>query len=81
MIKKKSKIIETLAHGYSTEGTQWELSNGYQHDRVQMFFKRLCFGRSSLSIEKGNNLVFAQGGYVRQVWRYVNRYYVARTRS
>ena len=33
------KISETLAYGYSSENTQWELSNEYQRDRVQMAFK------------------------------------------
>ena len=28
------KMTETLAHGYLSETTQWELSNEYQHDRV-----------------------------------------------
>ena len=27
-------MMETLAHGYSSESTQRELSNEYQHDRV-----------------------------------------------
>ena len=36
------KITETLANGYSYESTQQELSNDYQHDRVQMFFRNLC---------------------------------------
>ena len=36
------KITETMAHGYSSESTQQELSNEYQHDRVKMFFKNLC---------------------------------------
>ena len=35
-------MIETLAHGYSSESTPRELSNEYQHDRVKMFFKNLC---------------------------------------
>ena len=35
-------MTETLAHGYSSERTQRELSNEYQHDRVQMVFKKLC---------------------------------------
>ena len=35
-------MIETLANGYSSESTQGELSNEYQHDRVYMFFKSLC---------------------------------------
>ena len=30
------------ANGYSSESTQWELSNEYQHDRVSMIFKNLC---------------------------------------
>ena len=44
-------MTETLANGYSSESTQWELSNEYQHDRVLMIFKNLCtLGKSSLSI-------------------------------
>ena len=35
-------MIETLAHGYSFESTQRELSNEYQHDSVKMVFKNLC---------------------------------------
>ena len=35
-------MTETLTHGYSSESTQQELSNEYQQDRVQMFFKNLC---------------------------------------
>ena len=34
MIKKTWEITETLAYGYSSESTQRELSNEYQHDRV-----------------------------------------------
>ena len=37
--KKNSKITETLANGYSSESTQRELSNEYQHGRVLMVFK------------------------------------------
>ena len=32
-------MCETLAIGYSSESTQRELSNEYQHDRVGMVFK------------------------------------------
>ena len=32
----------TLAYGYSSESTQLELSNEYQHDRVQMVIKGIC---------------------------------------
>ena len=42
MMQKSWKIIETLAYGYSSESTQRELSNEYQHDRVSMFFKDFC---------------------------------------
>ena len=46
----------TLADGYSSESTQQEPSNEYQHDRVWMVFKnnlRPCaLDESSLSIER-----------------------------
>ena len=42
MTQKYWKMTETLAYGHSSEGTLSELSNGYQHDRVRMFFKSLC---------------------------------------
>ena len=32
-------MTKTLANGYSSESTQRELSNEYQHDRVSMVFK------------------------------------------
>ena len=35
-------MAETLANGYSSERTQQELSNEYQHDKVWMVFKNLC---------------------------------------
>ena len=35
------RMTETLANGYSSESTQRELSNEYQHDRVWMIFKKL----------------------------------------
>ena len=43
-------MSETLAYGYSSESTDQELSNEYQHDRVKMvykdfFFASLFFGR------------------------------------
>ena len=47
-------MTETMANGYSSESTQRELSNEYQHDRVFMDFEkslRLCaLEESSLSI-------------------------------
>ena len=41
MMRNTWKIIETLAHGYSSERAQRELSNEYQHGRVLMVFKNL----------------------------------------
>ena len=46
---KKTKMTETLAHRYSSESTLWELSIGYQYDRVnldgfQNIFASLSFG-------------------------------------
>ena len=44
-------MIESLAHGYSSEGTHREPSNEYQYDRVYMIFNNLCaFDESRLSI-------------------------------
>ena len=34
--KYAKSLSETLANRYSSEITQWELSNEYQHDRVWM---------------------------------------------
>ena len=34
-------MTETLAIGYSSESTQRELSNEYQHDRVKLVFTNL----------------------------------------
>ena len=35
-------MTETQSHRYSSESTQRELSNEYQHDRVKMVFKNCC---------------------------------------
>ena len=42
MTQKSWEMTETLAYGYSSESTQWDLSNEYQHDRVLMVYKNLC---------------------------------------
>ena len=42
MMQKLEKMTETLAHGYSSERSQPEISNEYQHGRVYMVFKNLC---------------------------------------
>ena len=42
MLQKTLKITETLANGYSYEGTQRELSNEYQDDSVWRVFKEFC---------------------------------------
>ena len=35
-------MTDTLENGYSSESTQRELSNEYQHDRVYLFIKDRC---------------------------------------
>ena len=37
-----TKMMQTRAHGYSSENTQQELYNEYQNDEVWMVFKDLC---------------------------------------
>ena len=41
MMQNTWEMTETLANGYSSESTQRELSNEYQHDMVWMVFKDL----------------------------------------
>ena len=41
-MQKNFKMTEPLAHGYSSESTQRELPNEYQHDSVYVVFKDLC---------------------------------------
>ena len=56
-MQKSLKITEALAHGYSSESTQRELSNEYQHDRVQIVIKNLCilvlWMRVTLALKEG----------------------------
>ena len=56
------KITETLAHRYSSEITQRELSNGYQHDRVLYGFQKslvsFALDKSSLIMGRINVLFF-----------------------
>ena len=42
MMQKMKKNTESLTRGYSSESTQQELSNEYQHDRVWMVSKNRC---------------------------------------
>ena len=52
-------MTKTRANGYSSESTQCELSNEYQHDRVYMVFKNLCilvFWTNVSSALKGLNV-------------------------
>ena len=54
MMQKHVKMTETLAHGYSSESTQPELSNEYQQDRVFKNCLHPCAFESSLSIGRVN---------------------------
>ena len=60
--KKLQKMTETLAHVYSSESTQQEISNEYQHDRVLAVCKNLCFivfwMTVAAALEGLRNLVF-----------------------
>ena len=55
-------MTETLANGYSFESTQRELSNEYQHDRVQMVFIDICvlvlWTKVALALEELKALFF-----------------------
>ena len=58
-------MTKTLANGYSSESTRWELSNQYQDDRVYMIFKNIwmcscSLDESSLSIGRVKTLLYAQ---------------------
>ena len=60
MMQKNFKMTETLANGYSYESAQRELSNEYQHDRIQMvfiFFSSYALDESSLSIGRVKTLL------------------------
>ena len=50
MMTETLKITETLAHGYSSESTQRELSNGYPYDSASERVKRdrSCSNRREL---------------------------------
>ena len=57
-------MTESLAHGYSSDSTQQELTNEYQHDRVKMFCNKslrpCALYESSFSIGRVNP--YAAGG-------------------
>ena len=62
IMQKSWKITETLANGYSSESTQRELSNEYQHDRVLIVFKDfgiLVLWMKVASALEGLNMVMA----------------------
>ena len=66
-------MTETLAHGYSFRSAQQELSNEYQHDKVQMFFKRsLCscaLDESSTSALEGLSHFYKYHGSIQDFLR------------
>ena len=69
IMQKTWKIIETLAYGYSSESTWWELSYECQHDRVSDVFQKYLhpcsLDESSLSIGRVNP--YAAGGLIRPI--------------
>ena len=42
LCKNPLKMTKTLSPRFSSESTQRELSNEYQHDKVYMVFKNVC---------------------------------------
>ena len=74
-------MIETLAYGYSSEGTQRELSNEYQDDRVEMVFKDLCIlalwtiVASALEGLRSHNIVFPDAQMHRNTHRAMRSVY------
>ena len=66
------EIDWTLAHGYSSESIQRELSNEYQNDRVSMVFKTtLCtcaLDESSLSIHGKGVSILREEKTITQPW-------------
>ena len=64
-MKKNWKMTETLAYGYSSESTQWELPDEYQHDEMilddfRKILRPCALDERSLSI----GLLGQQGGYL-----------------
>ena len=41
-MQKTFEMTQTGVHGYSSERTQGELPNEYQHDRCRMVFRNIC---------------------------------------
>ena len=74
-------MTETLAYGYSSESTQRELSNEYQHDRVWMFFEKLCvlvlWVKVSSALEWLRQISLA---WISQVTVHVNTTYIQKYR-
>ena len=70
MMQKAWKVIETLAYGYSSESTQWQLSNEYQQgmDGFQKHSPRPCpLDESSLSIGR-NKAIIAKKSLIKAVF-------------
>ena len=42
MMQTTLMMTKTMAHGYSSESTQGELSKEYQYNRVYMIFENVC---------------------------------------
>ena len=48
-MQNNEKMTEALANGYSSESTQCELSNEYQHDRVSVMWTKVAPALEGLS--------------------------------
>ena len=66
MMQKKTKLIETMAPGYSSASTQRELSHEYQHDRIWIVIKDMCVlarWTKVASTSEGNNCSLKLGAH------------------
>ena len=59
-MQKTLKMTETFAPGYSSQSTQQELSNKYQHDRVYMVFRNLDGSSLGIGQEWENGFNFCK---------------------
>ena len=62
-------MTETLAHGYSSESTQWELSYEYQHDMViQNLWILVLWMQVALALEGLKYAMQAEGEFLIWFW-------------
>ena len=61
-------MTETLAHRYSSERTQREPSNEYQHDMVKMFFQTFLGACALKKVASALEVLNANGATFREIF-------------